>query len=194
MASRIVKTVPSKRIEFDPEKFRELMLYVAERSQEDPSFGATKLNKVLYFSDFLAYEQLGRPITGAVYQRLEWGPAPHQLLPEQQTLIRNGDAELERRPRFNLSQRRLVPRRKSRVEVFSDEEREIVDQVIDALRNYTAVDVSSLSHKIAIGWQLTEDGEEIPYYTAFLTGEPPSEDAIEWAQQLAAEHGWNTEE
>ncbi|HZQ34888.1 MAG TPA: hypothetical protein VFD32_03070 [Dehalococcoidia bacterium] len=51
--------------EIDSRKLGELILYVAEKSSDDPRFGATKLNNILFFSDFLAFGQLGRSITGA---------------------------------------------------------------------------------------------------------------------------------
>ena len=44
---------------FNEGKFRELILYVARRSEDDKYFGAVKLNKILYFSDFNAYRELG---------------------------------------------------------------------------------------------------------------------------------------
>lgn len=62
------------------EKFRELILYVANMSRNDPDFGAVKLNKILYYADFRAYRELGRPISGAAYRKLSEGPAPRQLL------------------------------------------------------------------------------------------------------------------
>jgi uncharacterized phage-associated protein len=176
-------------IRFDQDKFKELVLYIASHSAEDPTFGATKLNKILYFSDFWAYVQLGAPVTGATYQRLEHGPAPRQMLPVRTLLFREGAARIETRPRFNLPQRRLVALREPNLDVFSKEELLLVDEVIDALRPYSAVEVSELSHQLAIGWQLAEVGEEIPYQTAFLTGEAPTEDDIYEGQIFAKEHG-----
>ena len=35
--------------------------------QADSKFGATKLNKILWWSDFLACAQRGKPITGIEY-------------------------------------------------------------------------------------------------------------------------------
>jgi hypothetical protein len=46
---------------FDKEKFKELVLYLAEKCETDPSFGVTKLNKLLYYCDFVAYSELGKP-------------------------------------------------------------------------------------------------------------------------------------
>ncbi|MDQ3524454.1 MAG: Panacea domain-containing protein, partial [Chloroflexota bacterium] len=56
------------------------MLYVAQRSKDDPFFGATKLNKIVYHVDFGAYRRWLRPITGHAYFRLKEGPAPQALV------------------------------------------------------------------------------------------------------------------
>src|SRR6266487_3415423 len=46
------------------EKLRELILHICIRSEDDEAFGAVKLNKLLFFSDFHAFLRLGKPITG----------------------------------------------------------------------------------------------------------------------------------
>ena len=65
----------------DIDKFKELILYVCEKSATDPNFGATKLNKILFLSDFWAYAYCGRPITGVEYMKLRFGPAPEGVRP-----------------------------------------------------------------------------------------------------------------
>lgn len=52
------------------------MLYIAKRSLTDPYFGYVKLNKILFYADFVAYGELGKPITGATYIRNLYGPTP----------------------------------------------------------------------------------------------------------------------
>ena len=71
--SRIVRYTPAEAAAAD-------VVLVDLRSQDDRAFGATKLNNLLYFSDFQAYGALERSITGATYQRLDHGPAPRELL------------------------------------------------------------------------------------------------------------------
>ena len=44
---------------YNERKFKELVLYVAHRCGLDPNFGAVKLNKELFFSDFWAYAEFG---------------------------------------------------------------------------------------------------------------------------------------
>ncbi|MDZ7674543.1 MAG: hypothetical protein U5K30_05690 [Acidimicrobiales bacterium] len=51
--------------------------------------------------------------------------------------------------------------------VFTEDELATVDDVLVQLGGLTAAQVSELSHQEP-GWQLTEDGEIIPYSTAFL--------------------------
>lgn len=71
----------------DDRKRRELILYLASRSEEDPRFSSTKLNKLLFYCDFTAYRQLGQSITGHGYQKLQFGPAPKAMLPIRGTRL-----------------------------------------------------------------------------------------------------------
>lgn len=49
----------SRSAQTDDRKMKELILYLASRSEEDPRFSATKLNKLLFYCDFTAYRRLG---------------------------------------------------------------------------------------------------------------------------------------
>jgi len=83
-------------------KFQELMLYIASRSADDQKFGATKLNKILFYADFQAYLSLGKSITGAEYQRLGNGPAPRELKSLEADLIEKKFAILQEEPVYTL--------------------------------------------------------------------------------------------
>ncbi len=48
----------------DEAKLVELILYIADKCENDPHFGKTKLNKILFFSDMLYYGFFGNAITG----------------------------------------------------------------------------------------------------------------------------------
>jgi hypothetical protein len=152
---------------FDRRKFKELVLYVADQSGGDPTFGAIKLNKILFFSDFLSYAHRGRSITGAAYQKLPYGPAPKAMLPIQEEMLESGDADLVPADYFGRDQKRLAARREPNLNLFEDEEIALVDKVMNALIFETATSVSDLSHQWA-GWQLAEVKEDLPYFTVFL--------------------------
>ena len=179
-------------IKFDEKKFRELVVYIATKCESDVFFGATKLNKILFYSDFLCYGQSGKPITGADYLALEHGPAPKQLLPERDTLEMNGDIVVVKRQ----LQHRIVALRDPDLSRFSAEEIAIVDKVIELLRNVDAYKVSGLSHAF-LGWKAARAEAEatgcqvtIPYGTAFVSNKRLDEFEEARVLERAKEQGW----
>jgi hypothetical protein len=173
----------------DERKFKELLLYVSQKCATDPSFGATKLNKIMFYADFFAYANLGKPITNFEYQKLQYGPAPRRLLPIQQQMV--ADKELAIQEVHLLSgniQRRTVNLREPNLTIFTGDEIALVDQVIQALESVKAEAVSELSHRM-IGWKVAEDGETIPYSTVFLSDQALGEAEIERGREIAERHG-----
>lgn len=173
---------------FRRDKFKELMLYIAKRSEADPKFGAIKLNKLLYFADFRAYAENGQPITGARYQKLRWGPAARALLPVRAELIEEGAAELES-VQYGHPQDRLVALREPDIEDFSPRELKIIDEVIEEHGPVNGSEISNVSHE-APGWQLARLQEDIPYHTVRITRPEPPPEILEEAVALADSHGW----
>ena len=168
-------------------KLRELIVYIATKSETDERFGATKLNKILYYSDFYAYRRLGKPITEAEYQHLQQGPAPRGLLEAQRSLIDDGSALFLTRTRFNFTQHRIAPRREPDLSLFSGSEIDIVDSVIQSLWAMTGKQASDMSHE-EIGWRVTDEFETIPYRTAWLSAQPLTDEQIEQGKEIAKRH------
>jgi hypothetical protein len=170
-------------------KFRELILYLARSSENDPHFGATKLNKQLFYVDFLAYRQWGEPVTDQRYQKLPYGPAPRGLKPVVETLLAEGLCASASRSHHGYEQKRLMALREPDVSVFSPQELELIHQVVSDLRTSSAREVSDLSHEF-IGWQLAEEREDIPYETALISlPEPLSDQEIQYGLELARQRG-----
>jgi len=173
------------------EKLRELILYIAQKCQDHPRFGAVKLNKILFFADFIAYAKRGKSITGETYFKLPQGPAPKKLKPVVEQLTESGQAVEQLRRVLAWSQRRLIPLREPNLSVFSGEEISLVDEVIEALKHKDAKEVSALSHTFA-GWKLVPDNEDIPYETVFLRDPADilvTEKQLQQAKAIAKEHG-----
>lgn len=152
---------------YHEDKFAEMVLYIAGRLQDDRAGGATKLNKVLFFAEFTHLRRHHRVISGCEFQRLPNGPAPVQLLPVRRRLVESGAASLVEEDFLGRPLHRLVPVREADQTVFSEPELETIDDVLTQLAGLTATQVSELSHQEP-GWQLTDDGEIIPFSTAFL--------------------------
>jgi hypothetical protein len=62
-----------------PDKLEEIVLYIAEMSENDSKFASTKLNKLVWKADFTAFCETGRTITGASYQKEKFGPVPRAM-------------------------------------------------------------------------------------------------------------------
>ncbi|HUZ09403.1 MAG TPA: Panacea domain-containing protein [Acidimicrobiales bacterium] len=170
----------------DEAKLGELILYAAGQLLDDPTGGATKVNKVLYYSEFSHIRSHGVPITGAAYQKLPQGPAPRQLIPVRERLISDGAARLQIDQYFGKPLHRLVPLRAPRVDALSKQELDTVDQVVKALWGKTAGQVSEMSHQ-ELGWIMVDEGEDIPLSTAYLPRRAVmSEAARRRARELAA--------
>lgn len=164
---------------------KELILYLAAKSEKDPRFSSTKLNKLLFYCDFAAYRQLGCPITGHSYQKLPFGPAPKAMLPIL-SQMKEEEACIEvERDHFGLKQKRVVARRPPEVSVFSAQELYLADRIVEDLWESTASQVSDLSHDF-IGWKAAELNEVIPYETVFVgdPAMPVSDEEIELCRQL----------
>jgi hypothetical protein len=169
------------------EKFRELILYIAQASEGDSTFGAIKLNKILFFCDFLAYRAYGKSITEQRYFKLPYGPAPRALVPVVTELLEEGVCIKVRREHFGFPQETIIVKRDANLDVFRAAEIALTDFVLRELRGNNASEVSDLSHQF-IGWQIAGDKADIPYETIFL-GDPRklvlTEEEIGHGQQLS---------
>lgn len=162
---------------FKDAKFRELVLFISERSQGDTAFGITKLNKLLFFSDFIAYRAFGESITGARYQKLDWGPAPRPLVPMLERLEQQGDITTVKTNYFGRVQDRVVPKRPPVLDRFSAREIDLVAQIIDGLWGSNANEVSGIAHKF-VGWRAANMHEDIPYETILIANRPEVTESI----------------
>jgi len=170
-------------------KLKELILYVAEKCDGDTRFGATKLNKILAFSDFVAYYRTGTPITGVEYMRLPQGPVPRRLLPVLKEMEARGDVIVRSIPDGKYTQKRVVPLRSPDLALFQAAEIAVVDEVIRAFWDATATAVSDFSHGTA--WKIAgEDRELIPYESALLSDAPITAYERTRSEELAREFGW----
>lgn len=168
------------------EKLKELILFIARRSEDDPKFGSVKLNKLLFFSDFAAYARLGTSITGQAYQKLANGPCPKRLIPVKEQLEQNRALAMQERSTYGHTQKRPIALRDADLSLFTGEEIAIVTEVVSALRTKNAKGISTLSHQFA-GWELAADRELIPYQMALVKFRKPRKDDKEAAMRMADE-------
>ncbi len=165
------------------DKLKNLILYVCNKT--DPqNLGATKLDKIMWFSDILAFLTIGDPITGETYVRKQFGPwATHfyqmidELKAEDKLIVRDVNF-------YGRQKREYIPLVSANLDLFTANEISIVDDVAnDIALNFTAVGISDLSHDRI--WEMANIGEEIPYEAIFAVrlGEIDEKD-IQWAENI----------
>jgi hypothetical protein len=167
-------------------KLCELILFIAQRSANDERFGSVKLNKLLFFSDFLAFVKLGSSITGHEYFRLPKGPAPRQMLPTLKHLVVERDLAIADRDYHGRRQKVPVALRRPKLSLFSAEEVAVITEVLESLRNKNAKGISTLSHLFS-GRKLAGEREKIPYEVALVHFAKPRKQDIQKAADIGAE-------
>lgn len=178
-------------IDFNRGKFKELVLLLAQRSANDPRMSRVKLNKLLYLSDFEAFRRRGRSITGATYVRGEHGPMAAELPGAEQELGRRGYLEWTRAEAGPHTQKIPVAREPADEGQFDEFELRIITEAITELLPHGGKGASEWSHEQSAGWNLVdEEGDPIPYETAFISTQTPSREMFERAERLARERNW----
>ncbi len=155
-------------------KLKELVLFICKLSKDDPNFGSTKLNKLLFFSDFWRYWLHGKSITGEEYQRLPYGPAPRKLLPLIRDLKSKGELRIEQESCAKYTQNRPIAEREPKLGVFSADEIGFITATVRQMRGYNATGISEFSH-LFDGWKLAQEGETIPYEVVLVGDRPPTD-------------------
>jgi uncharacterized phage-associated protein len=164
-------------------KLKQLILYIADKSKDDPAFGATKLNKILFTVDFYYYGFTGKSITSTDYIHLDNGPVPEKMAIILQELVDEDKIEIQETSFFGFQQKRVVPKTNYNLSVFTKDEIEFVDQVIDTLSKWNGSELSRWTHSL-IPWLVTSNKEKIPYHFIFVLDKLPVEaDGLTWAKK-----------
>jgi uncharacterized phage-associated protein len=175
--------MPAVKHVADDEKLRELILLISQESEGDAPFGSVKLNKLLFYVDFLAFTQFGKPVTGQEYQRLPNGPAPRRLLPLTKQMEGRGEFAIAQREFFGRQLKRPMALREPDLSKFSADEVSLVHKLLKRWWGKTASEISERSHRFA-GWKLAGEKETIPYTVALVNRGPRSKAADAYASTL----------
>jgi antitoxin SocA-like protein len=148
-------------------RLKQLILYIAERTAAADFFGAIKLNKVLYRSEFAAYRELGHKLTEFHYQKNRMGPTLRAFPPVTAEMESSGLIAWESRVHGRTEERRVRALTAPDLSVFSDQEIAIVDAEIQRAWDLTGAQVSAEEHQTA-AWYATRMNETIKPELSFV--------------------------
>jgi uncharacterized phage-associated protein len=173
-----VKKQQKAPTELSPEeKTKELIVLLSELSEGDEYFGQTKLNKLLFYSDFLAYILYGKSISGHTYEAQPRGPMLKGFYKIRDAML-GKDIALAKRDFGGYPQEKTLALRSADPKKFSAEEISLINHIVNDFKGFSASQISALSHEF-LGWQAVDVGEEIPYEIALVSTEDLTKD--QWA-------------
>ncbi len=147
--------------EFDLERLVQMVRFFTQTGE-----WKTKLNKLLFYADFLAFNALGQSISGTRYVRGSYGPIPdryHELfsaLIECNELFTREEYSLDGQPLERLFSKLDFDR-----SPFSKREIQILQFVLEYFKNKSAKEVVEFSHEES-AFNEAADGDGIPYSKA----------------------------
>lgn len=173
-------------------RLKELMLYISQKCASDPNFGATKLNKILWLADSMAFARCGKPLTGVAYMNQKAGPVPKPLRRIRGDMELAREMAIERRPKGKYFLERTVALRDPNLDLFSARDISFVDDLIKILWDHDGTQLSGFSHSCNIGWKLTKTGENIPYEAFMLSDGQLTPGMVKRIHECNSEHGWES--
>ena len=130
-------------VAIDDAKLDALILFIVNRVENPADLGATKLHKILWFSDLAMFANHGKSIAGETYIKMPQGPWGEHVESSLDRLKASGLLAERREPHYNRMQRRFFPLQKiAERSRFSPEEISVVefDDFCDLLASYGNVD------------------------------------------------------
>jgi hypothetical protein len=169
-------------------RLRELIVYISARSSYDRTYGVTKLNKILWWSDLWAFAELHRPITGATYLRLPQGPVPDGIDGLREEMQEDRVIAISPLEYYGHVRHRILPLRKADLSMFTGQEIAIVDAVIDDLCGKNAKVVSKMSHGRV--WEALPHLHRMPYESVFISNRKATRADLARTRELNRQFGW----
>ena len=150
---------------FSLEKMAAMVSLLAARTTD---LYKTKLNKLLFYADFVNYHLHGASISGSRYVHLPYGPVPDGYEETLETLNHYGVIDLVKQNSAELIRSGENPAKN----FLSPDELESIDWVLGSYGHMSASQLTELSHRER-AYKDTKSGEEIAYeYAKFLAKLP----------------------
>ena len=164
-------SVPQERVK----KFKQTLLYILSKIGGKPNIGQTVLYKILYFIDFDYYEKFEEQFIGAKYIKNTHGPTPVMFAKIAKELENAGSIETIKSKFYKYDQTKYLinPDLKLDLSELSGQEVAHIDWELNRLSDFTATEISVLSHKDT-PWFVAKEKEVLDYEFVFYRPEETS--------------------
>lgn len=137
------------------DRLKNILLYFIEKSN---GVFFTKMNKLLFYADFMAYRVTGKSVSGLAYKAIAHGPVPvrwdriYSFFDEiDQEIVQFSDGR---------EGTKLVSKLSPDMAEFSDDELKILEYVSQRFKNETPTQISETSHEEE-AWKKYKDSDKL---------------------------------
>lgn len=124
----------------------------------------TKMNKLLFYIDFLSYRERGFAMTGLCYRAIDFGPVPDRW---DRVYSEFDEIRQEPRPIGEYEGNVLVTDAEVDDSCLSDDDKQIITAVCNHFGNCTSREISAISHKEPAWQKYCTTHARIPFSEAF---------------------------
>ena len=144
------------------DKLKNILLYFIEKGN---GVFFTKMNKLLFYTDFLAYRMMGKGMTGLAYKAIAHGPVPLRW-DRIYSFYDDIDQEIVQFKDGRVGTM-LVSKLSPDIADFSDDELNILEYVYQRFKNETPTQISGTSHHEEAWLQNLNSNQLISFEMAF---------------------------
>lgn len=144
------------------ERFTEMVVFFTEKLQP----WKTKLNKLLFYADFVMHKQSGYSISGGQYRAIPMGPVPNNFNSIFEYLDNNGDVDINYTtfPDGGIGEQfKPNSKRKFNSGLFTENELQVLEYIAERFKNTSTNEIIEISHKEK-AWQENKDEKKIIDY------------------------------
>ncbi len=160
--SSIRVNIPQK----NSQKFKQVFLYILHQVGAKPNVGQTVLYKLLYFIDFDYYELYEAQLMGLTYIKNNYGPTPREFKTIIDEMVKQESIDIVQTKHFSHTQTKYLPVIKPDLSLLSAQELTVIDHVLARLSDYSATQLSNLSHTDT-PWCLAKEKGNLEYEHVF---------------------------
>jgi transcriptional regulator with XRE-family HTH domain len=145
------------------EKFTQMVLFFTEKMQP----WKTKLNKLLFYSDFSMYCKTGLSISGLQYRAIPMGPIPNNFQSIFEYLVNNNNVDIHYTtfPDGNTGEQFMpLSRGLINLDIFTEHELSVLEEIAARFKSTSTSDIINISHKEK-AWIENEKERKIIDYT-----------------------------
>lgn len=143
------------------DRLKNILLYLIQQCGD---IFCTKMNKLLFYIDFLSYRERGIAISGLSYKAINYGPVPENW---DRVYSQFDEIKQDIRVVGSYEGSVLTASKAADKSCFSAEEIQIMDLVCSRFRNMSSRDISEISHMEKAWIDCHEEHCRIPFSDAF---------------------------